>query len=49
MALQSLVSLDNQTVLSKPSSSLDGLTRTEAPKRQTLSGFNEVTPLSSAY
>ncbi|MCW8397398.1 magnesium-translocating P-type ATPase [Legionella sp. PATHC038] len=43
MDLQSLVTLDNQTVLSKLSSSLDGLTCAEAQKRQALSGFNEVT------
>lgn len=43
MDLHALVTLDNQTILSKLNSSLDGLTRAEAQKRQTLSGFNEVT------
>ncbi|MCW8497941.1 magnesium-translocating P-type ATPase [Fluoribacter dumoffii] len=43
MDLQSLVTLDNQTVLVKLSTSFEGLTHAEAEKRQALYGFNEIT------
>ncbi len=43
MDLQSLITLNNHAVLAKLNSSFDGLTRSEAQKRQALYGFNEIT------
>lgn len=46
MDLRALITLDNQNLLAKMESSLDGLTKTEAQKRQGVYGYNEITQRS---